>query len=97
MKNFDLEKVKQEVQKGTSHYILGIKFVTTETSEIVIQTIKKDMMIYKNINRFIIQDNVLEVRLDNNATLCAFYFFKSEVLAEVLEKLPELNVEILKL
>lgn len=95
--NVNLNSIKKTVQNGTSHYIAGIKFVTDENAETVIRTIKKDFMIYPNIIRFIIRQNMIDLMLDNNATLYTYYFMEKEVFDEVVAKLEKFNVVKLKL
>lgn len=89
--------IKKRVQKGVMDYIIGVKLVTTEDSEIVLKTLKKDLRIYSNINRFIIKDNTIKVNLDNNATLYVYYFLNNKILEEVLEELPSLGKEVINL
>ena len=95
--NVNLNSIKKKVQNGNSNYIMGIKFVTDENAETVICTIKKDFMIYPNIVRFIIRQNMIELMLDNNATLYTYYFMEEEVFDEVVAKLEKFNVVKLKL
>ena len=54
-------------------------------------------MIYPNIVRFIIRQNMIELMLDNNATLYTYYFMEEEVFDEVVAKLEKFNVVKLKL
>ena len=93
----NINKAKTEIQKGYVAYISGAKFVTTEDSNIVLKTIRKDLMIYPNIIRFVVRGNIIDLTLDSNATLYSYYFLNQEVLTEVLEELPKFNIPILKL
>ena len=92
----DINSVKQEVQSGYSNFISGIKIVTTENKDIVLHTIKKDIMVHPNSCAFIIRDYIIDLTLDNNATLYSYYFINPEVLKEVLEELPRFNLPIQK-
>ena len=89
-----IDDVKEIVQNGTKHYIVGIKFVTYESAENVLQSIKKDLMIYKDIVQFVVNDNFIEVILSSNATLCIYYFTDSEVFDEVVKELPKFDIRI---
>lgn len=93
----ELDKVKAEVQKGFTGYISPIKFVTYENARVVLKTIKKDLMIYKNTDLFIVRGNMIDIRLRNNATLCTYYFLNKDVMAEVVEKLSEFGIEVRKI
>lgn len=93
----DIDTVKRKVQTGTTHYIAGIKFVTYEDPEIVLFSIKKDLMIFKNISRFVIKDNTIIIELEGNATLYTYYFMKQKVFYEVVDKLGQFNKPIRKL
>ena len=93
----DIDTAKRKVQTGTTHYIAGIKFVTYEDPEIVLFSIKKDLMIFPNVIRFVIKDNMINLGLDNNGTVYTYYFTKKKVFDEVVDKLSKFNIEILKL
>lgn len=93
----DIDTAKRKVQTGTTHYIAGIKFVTYEDPEIVLFSIKKDLMIFKNISRFVIKDNTIIIELEGNATLYTYYFMKQKVFYEVVDKLGQFNKPIRKL
>lgn len=90
----DINEAKKEVQEGYTEYIYGIKFVTNENPETVLKTIKKDLQIYSNIERILIRRPIIDVMLNNNATLYSYYFLDGETLEQVLEKLPSLNKQI---
>ena len=92
----NIDAIKTEVQTGTTHYIMGIKFVTNEPPETVINTIRKDFMIYKDIDRIVVKKDTLQLKIEN-ATLYTFYFFKKEVLDEVVSELDQFGVQVLKL
>ena len=81
--NINIDNAKKEVQPHGNGYLVGIKFVTNEDAQTVIRGIKKDLMIYKNVARFIIRDNIIDIMLSNNATLCSYYFTNKEALDEV--------------
>ena len=89
-----IDDVKEIVQKGTKHYIVGIKFVTYESAENVLQSIKKDLMIYKDIIEFVVEDNLINIILSSNATLYAYYFTDSKVFDEVVKELPKFDIRI---
>ena len=93
--NIDTAKLK--VQGDTTNYIMGIKFVTYEDPEIVLFSIKKDLMVFPNIIRFVIKDNMINLRLDNNGTVYTYYFTKKRVFDKVVDKLGQFNKPILKL
>lgn len=88
--------IKLKLQGGYTGYLIGIKYVTYETPDIVLKSIEKDLRIYKNVG-FIVQDNTIFLQLDNNATLCAYYFLKEEVFAKVVKELPKFQRGITKL
>lgn len=92
----NLETVKRRVQNDTTHYIMGVKFVTTEPPEIVLNTIKKDFMIYKDITRIVVKQNMVELMV-GNATLYTFYFLKKDVFDAVIPELNQFGVEVLDL
>ena len=89
-----IDDVKEIVQNGTKHYIVGIKFVTYETAETVLHTIKKDLMIYKDIIQFVVEDNIINIILSSNATLYTYYFTDSKVFDEVVKELPKFDIRI---
>ncbi|MBR2557042.1 MAG: hypothetical protein IKE95_01525 [Methanobrevibacter sp.] len=93
----NIDKAKGKIQKDNSNYIVGAKFVTKENAETVISSIEKDLRIYNNAVRFIIRDNMIEIMLDSNATLCVYYFTGIEVFRDVVRALPEFGLDILNL
>lgn len=93
----DIEQAKREVQKGYTGYISSIKFVTYEDADTVINTIRKDLMSHKNVDKFMFKDNMIEVLLKTNALLCTYYFINQEVIEEVYKKLLSLGVYCQKL
>ena len=95
--NVDIDKVKTEVQNTTTAYIVGLKFVTTETVDEVVHGIKRDLEIYPNIARFVTYDPIIKIGLTTNATPCAYYFLNKEVYDKVVGKLPEFNIPITKI
>ena len=92
-----INRIKDTVQKGYRGYIVSIKIVTDEEADTVIYTLKKDFMSVKNIGRFIVRENIIEVQLDTNGTLCALYFTDKNVFERVVERLKEFDVEIVNL
>ena len=88
----DIEQAKREVQKGYTKYISSVKFVTYEDADTVLYTVRKDLMSHKNVAKFMLKGNMIEVLLDTNALLCTFYFTDKEVLKEVWKKLPEFGI-----
>ena len=94
---YEIDKVKTQIQRGGKKYVVGVKFITYEDVNIVLKTIKKDISIYPNISGFIIQDNTIEVRLSNNATLYTYYFVKEDILTEVIKELPKFKKGITNL
>lgn len=92
-----INRIKDTVQKGYRGYIVSIKIVTDEEADTVIYTLKKDFMSVKNIGRFIVRENIIEVQLDTNGTLCALYFTDKKVFERVVERLKEFDVEIVNL
>ena len=90
----NIDKIKKECQITTHSYIVGLKFVTTETVNEVISSIKRDINIYDKLCRFIIVDNRIELGLYTNATPAIYYFTEqSTIMEEVLEILKELCKE----
>lgn len=89
-----IETAKRKVQNGTTAYIAGIKFVISETPEVVINSIKKDFMIFPEINLIRTQDNMIKLDI-GNATLYTYYFMKPETMNKVLPRLTEFGVEVL--
>lgn len=93
----NIDKAKGEIQPNKGKYIVAAKFVTTEDAQTVLSSIEKDLRIYKNAIRFIIRDNMIEIMLDSNATLCVYYFTRIEVFKDVVMALPEFELDILDL
>lgn len=91
--NFDIDTIKRKVQTNTTHYIAGIKFVTYEGAEIVLFSIKKDLMIFKDITRIIVKDNMILLE-KGNATVYTYYFTKQKVFDEVVDKLGQFDKPI---
>ena len=90
----DIEKAKQKVQYTTHSYIVGLKFVTTETADEVLRGIKRDLDIYPNIARFVVKGNLIKIGLKTNATPCAYYFMNQKVFDEVVSELPKFDIPI---
>lgn len=89
-----IDEIKKECQITTHSYIVGLKFVTTETVAEVMSSIKRDIKIYDNLCRFIIVENRIELGLETTATPAIYYFTeKSEIMKEVLKLLKELCKE----
>lgn len=86
--HINIDKVKNEVEKNSRYYMVGIKFVTNEDARTICESIKKDMRIY-DITGFTIRGNIIDLMLSDNAILCSYYFTNKEVLDEIAEKLKE--------
>lgn len=90
----NIDEIKKECQTTTHLYIVGLKFVTTETVDEVISSIKRDIDIYDKLCRFIILDNRIELGLYTNATPAIYYFTEqSTIFEDVLKELKELCAE----
>ena len=90
----NMDEIKKECQTTTNLYIVGLKFVTTETVDQVMSSIKRDIQIYDKLCRFIIFNNRIEIGLCTNATPAIYYFTEqSTIFEEVLKKLEELCKE----
>lgn len=87
--DINIDQVKKEVQKNGGNYLLAIKVITNEPTQKVVANMKKEMKIHNNVIRFIVRDNIIEIMLSNNATLCSYYFTRKEIQDEVVEKLKE--------
>lgn len=93
-KNMNIDKIKKECQTTTSLYLVGLKFVTTETVDEVMSSIKRDIQIYDKLCRFIIFNNRIELGLYTNATPAIYYFTEqSTIFEEILKQLKELCKE----
>lgn len=89
----NIDEIKKECQT-TNLYIVGLKFVTTETVNQVMSSIKRDIQIYDKLCRFIIFNNRIEIGLCTNATPAIYYFTEqSTIFEEVLKQLEELCKE----
>lgn len=87
----NIDEIKKECQTTTNLYIVGLKFVTTETVDQVMSSIKRDIQIYDKLCRFIIFNNRIELGLYTNATPAIYYFTEqSTIFEEVLKQLKEL-------
>lgn len=87
----NIDEIKKECQITTHNYIVGLKFVTTETVDEVMSSIRRDINIYDNLCRFIIFNNRIEIGLCTNATPAIYYFTEqSTIFEEVLNELKEL-------
>lgn len=87
----NIDEIKKECQTTTNLYIVGLKFVTTETVDQVMSSIKRDIQIYDKLCRFIIFNNRIEIGLCTNATPAIYYFTEqSTIFEEVLKELKEL-------
>jgi|GEM_PF-2243416 len=87
----NIDEIKKECQITTHSYIVGLKFVTTETVTEVMSSIKRDIKIYDKLCRFIIFNNRIELGLCTNATPAIYYFTEqSTIFEEVLKQLEEL-------
>lgn len=87
----NIDEIKKECQTTTRLYIVGLKFVTTETVDEVMSSIRRDINIYDKLCRFIILNNRIELRLYTNATPAIYYFTEqSTIFGEVLKQLKEL-------
>ena len=95
MTRIDIDKIKRVIQ-GNSRYMRAIKFVTSEDARTVLESIKKDLMIFKDVERIIIEKDTIELTREN-ATIYTYYFTDAEVFAEVLDGLDAFEVRILKL
>lgn len=93
----DVTDVKLKLQKGYTEYLIGIKYVTYETANTILNSIAKDLRIYANVSDFIIRDNAILIRLEGNATLCAYYFIDKSILKEVIKELPKFDKGIIDL
>ena len=94
MKKMNIDEIKKECQNTTNLYIVGLKFVTTETVNQVMSSIKRDIQIYDKLCRFIIFNNRIELGLYTNATPAIYYFTEQSTLfEEVLKQLEELCKE----
>ena len=90
----NIDEIKKECQNTTNLYIVGLKFVTTETVDQVMSSIKRDIQIYDKLCRFIIFNNRIELGLYTNATPAIYYFTdESKIMEEVLKLLKELCKE----
>lgn len=90
----NIDEIKKECQTTTNLYIVGLKFVTTETVDQVMSSIKRDIQIYDKLCRFIIFNNRIELGLCTNATPAIYYFTEqSTIFEEVLKQLEELCKE----
>lgn len=90
----NINEIKKECQTTTNLYIVGLKFVTTETVDQVMSSIKRDIQIYDKLCRFIIFNNRIEIGLCTNATPAIYYFTEqSTIFDEVLKQLEELCKE----
>lgn len=90
----DIDKIKQEVQTSTFKYIVGLKFVTNETPESVLRSIKEDIKITP-ICRFVVSDTTIVLQLDkSNMQPIAYYFLNKDTMERVLKELPTLNCSI---
>lgn len=90
----NIDEIKKECQITTHSYIVGLKFVTTETVDEVMSSIRRDINIYDNLCRFIIFNNRIEIGLCTNATLAIYYFTEqSTIFEEVLNRLKEICKE----
>lgn len=87
----NIDEIKKECQTTTKLYIVGLKFVTTETVNQVMSSIKRDIQIYDKLCRFIILNNCIELGLYTNTTPAIYYFTEqSTIFEEVLNELKEL-------
>lgn len=87
----NIDKIKKECQITTHSYIVGLKFVTTETVDEVMSSIRRDINSYDNLCRFILLNNRIELGLYTNATPAIYYFTEqSTIFEEVLNELKEL-------
>lgn len=59
----NIDEIKKECQITTHSYIVGLKFVTTETVDEVMSSIRRDINIYDDLCRFIIFNNLIEIGL----------------------------------
>ena len=90
----NIDEIKKECQTTTNLYIVGLKFVTTETVDQVMSSIKRDIQIYDKLCRFIIFNNRIEIGLCTNATPAIYYFTEqTTIYEEVLKQLEELCKE----
>lgn len=90
----NIDEIKKECQTTTRLYIVGLKFVTTETVDEVMSSINRDIKIYDKLCRFIVFDNRIELGLYTNATPAIYYFTEqSTIFEEVLKQLKELCKE----
>ena len=90
----NIDEIKKECQTTTNLYIVGLKFVTTETVDQVMSSIKRDIQIYDKLCRFIIFNNRIEIGLCTNATPAIYYFTEqTTIFEEVLKQLEELCKE----
>lgn len=90
----NINEIKKECQTTTNLYIVGLKFVTTETVDQVMSSIKRDIQIYDKLCRFIIFNNRIEIGLCTNATPAIYYFTEqTTIFEEVLKQLEELCKE----
>ena len=94
--DINVDKVKKEVQITTHNYIVGLKFVTTETKMEVLSSIKRDLDIY-DIGRFIVRDGIIKLHLNNtNMIPVAYYFLNLNTYLEVKRELANFGIEIIK-
>jgi hypothetical protein len=90
----NIDEIKKECQITTHSYIVGLKFVTTETVDEVMSSIRRDINIYDDLFRFIIFNNRIEIGLCTNATPAIYYFTEqSTIFEEVLNRLKEICKE----
>lgn len=92
----NIESIKKEIQTNTQKYIIGLKFVTTETPDQVLNSIKIDLRI-NPLSRFVMysKKRYIKLQLDNsNMQNICYYFLNSETFYEVMRKLITLNVPI---
>lgn len=93
----DVDKIKQEVQTSTHKYIVGLKFVTNETPESVLRSIKEDIRITP-ICRFVVSSNTIVLHLDkSNMQPIAYYFLNKDTMERVLKELPTLKYPLTKI
>lgn len=92
--NMNIDEIKKECQTTTRLYLVGLKFVTTETVDEVMSSINRDIQIYDKLCRFIIFNNRIELGLYTNATPAIYYFTEeSTIFKEVLKRLKEICKE----